>query len=68
MPSRSEADRILREHRELQDATDALQKTHESLESTPYDADAHRAHKREIGTHLTRLREHAAKQRALRRK
>ena len=68
MPSQSDADRALREHRVLLDETNAIQQAHDSLESAPFDAASHRAHRERIVRHRVRLLRHAERQRAMRRK
>ena len=64
MASRSEADRVLREHEALQEETNALQKTQDELESKPFDAATPAAQTQRLVADKARLRQHTAEQRA----
>ena len=61
MPSRSDADRVLREHLALQAETDAIEAAHKELQAKPFDAAEHREHADRLESHLLKLREHTAR-------
>ena len=69
MASQSSGDRLLREHLTLLTETEAIHADHQALMAVqPLDEAQHRAHAEKLATHLMRLREHAARMTAARRR